>query len=235
MPCKDRNGTRNGGIGLLNEHTIHNQLKAAYAGRNDRTEQVLDGYVIDIVKKTGLVEIQTGNFLRIKTKLHRLLRTHNVRLVHNIPSIKWIVTTDDAGNALSRRRSPKMGKAYHLFDELIYLAGIVPHPNFSLEIVMTEEEEIRRNDGRGSWRRKGKSIRDRRLVRILEKMKFNRPGDYLKILPRGMKQPFSSREVAAALGIGEDLARRILYFFRKAHLVEPAGKEGNLLLYSIHN
>jgi len=40
-----------GSIGIFNEYTIHSQLKSEYAGKNDKTEQKLEGYLIDIVKK----------------------------------------------------------------------------------------------------------------------------------------------------------------------------------------
>jgi hypothetical protein len=201
-------------------------------GRNDRSEQKLEGYVIDIIKRTGLVEIQTKNFLKIKPKLKKLLRKHKVRLVHNIPFIKWIIKTDDGGKVITKRKSSKKGNIYHLFDELIYLIDVVSDPNFSLEIVITEEEEFRQDDGKGSWRRKGVSIKDRKLVGIIEKKKFNKPGDYLKILPRGIKEPFSTKDIAGELRISINLARKILYFYKAVKLINCTGKNGNLLLYN---
>ena len=208
-------------------------MKSEYKGKNDKTEQKLEGYIIDIVRKTGLVEIQTKHFLKIKSKLRKLLDKHKIKLVYNIPSIKWIIKVDENDNIISRRKSTKKGNLFHLFDELIYLVDIISNPNFSLEIVITEEEEIRRDDGKGSWRRKGISIIDRKLHRIIEKIKMDKKGDYLKILPGSIKEPFSTKDIACELGISIYLARKILYFYKKVNIIKYIGKKGNLLLYKI--
>ncbi|MBN2040867.1 MAG: hypothetical protein JW864_12560 [Spirochaetes bacterium] len=215
----------------MNEFSIHEQLKSEYTGKNDKTEKEVEGYYIDIVKKSGLVEIQTKNFLKIKPKLKKLLESHKVRLVHNIPQIKWIVKIDENGDILSRRKSPAKGSFLQIFNELIYLTDIIFDPNFSLEIVITEEEEIRQDDGKGSWRRKGVSIKDRKLVKIIDKKKFLKKNDYQKILPENLPKPFSTKDISAELKISVYLARKVVYCFRKVKLIKLAGKKGNLLLY----
>lgn len=218
-------------IGIYNEFSIHNQLKSEYKGINDKTEHKLEGFVIDIVKRSGLVEIQTKNFLRIKPKLKKLLDKHKIKLVHNIPVIKWIVKTDENGVVLSRRKSNKKGNIFHIFDELIYIIDLITNSKFTLEIILTEEEEIRCNDGKGSWRRKGISIIDRKLVKILEQKKMCKVEDYLKILPENINEPFSTKDIAHELKISIYLARKILYFFKKINVIICSGKKGNLLLY----
>jgi hypothetical protein len=107
----------------------------------------------------------------------------------------------------------------------------VLEPKFSLEIVITEEEEIRHDDGMGSWRRKGVSIKDRRLVKVIEKKKINNLEDYLKILPGNIREPFSTKDISSELKISIFLARKILYFYKKTNLIKCTGKNGNLLLY----
>ncbi len=49
-------------IGTLNEGALHAQLKDWYRRRGDRVEQLVDGFVIDLVRGELLVEIQTGSF-----------------------------------------------------------------------------------------------------------------------------------------------------------------------------
>jgi hypothetical protein len=105
------------------------------------------------------------------------------------------------------------------------------NPRFTLEIVFTEEEEIRQDDGRGSWRRKGISIKDRRLIRIIEKKKFNKKEDYLNILPDNIKEPFSTKDIGRELNVSIYLARKILYFYKNINIIKCTGKKGNLLLY----
>jgi hypothetical protein len=152
-------------------------------------------------------------------------------MVHNIPMIKWIIKTDEKGEVISRRKSNKKGNIYHIFNELIYIIDLVSDPKFTLEIVITEEEEIRCDDGKGSWRRKGISIKDRNLVKIIEKKKMNKTEDYLKFLPENISEPFSTKDIASELKINIPLARKMIYFFKRTDAINCTGKIGNLLLY----
>lgn len=67
------------GIGLLNEKPLHASLKDWYAKSGDKFEVQVDGFVIDIVRNDLLLEIQTGNFASIKSKLTNLVHSHQVR------------------------------------------------------------------------------------------------------------------------------------------------------------
>src|SRR5690349_24776811 len=99
------------GVGLLNEKALHASLKQWYARQGDRFEVPVSGFVIDIVRDDLLIEIQTGSFASIKSKLSRLVRSHQVRLVYPIVQEKWIIrsATGDPGRVL-RRKSPKRGR-----------------------------------------------------------------------------------------------------------------------------
>src|SRR5215831_8474070 len=99
------------GIGLLNEKPLHASLKQWYARPGDRLEVPVDGFVIDIVRKDLLIEIQTRNFASINSKLTRLTRSHQVRLIYPIVQEKWIVrSASPNGDAVVRRKSPKRGR-----------------------------------------------------------------------------------------------------------------------------
>ena len=93
------------GIGLLNEKP----LPASYARPGDQFEVAVDGFVIDIVRDDLLLEIQTGSFASIKSKLVDLIRAHRIRLVYPIPQEKWILklTKDDSGGATRRKRTDR--------------------------------------------------------------------------------------------------------------------------------
>ena len=93
------------------------------------------------------------------------------RLVFPIAQEKWIVRmSKDEKTCLGRRKSPKKGNIFHLFDELVYIPGLITHPNFSLETLLIQEEEVRCDDGTGSWRRHGLRIADHRLIDVLKFM-----------------------------------------------------------------
>ncbi len=106
----------NGGVGLLNEKSLHAALKVWYAQPDDRFEVVVDGSVIDIVRGDLLVEIQTRGFAALKRKLEKLVGSHTVRLVYPIAVEKWIVRLSDDGVAQQgRRKSPSTGRCRSFF------------------------------------------------------------------------------------------------------------------------
>ena len=161
-----------------------------------------------------------------------------MRLVHPIAQEKWIVRLKrDGVTPVSRRKSPKRGRVEQLFLELVSFPELVAHPNFTLEILMTREEEILRpagwgNGRRASWRRKGWEICDRRLLNIVEQVVFASPSDFRIFLPDTLPQPFTSHDLAVATGQPLDLAQKITYCLRKMGTIESVGQHGRARLYT---
>ncbi len=217
-------------IGTLGEKSLHASIKSWYAQPGDLLETRVAGYVIDIVRGNTLIEIQTGNFNALKRKLPALLENHPVHLLHPIPAEKWILRQRANGALINRRRSPKRGGVLDLFRELVYIPHLLSHPRFSLEVLLTQEEEILRDDGRGSWRRKRWSIFDRRLLGITRQIAFRNPADYLDLLPANLPEPFTNQDLAAALRCRPALAQKMTYTLRQMGTLEVCGKRGNTLL-----
>jgi hypothetical protein len=211
------------GIGTLRESSLHAQLKEWYQQPGDGIEVEVGGYLVDLVRGELLIEIQTGNFTAIRAKLRRLLQDHPVRLVYPIAQEKWICRISDEQRPLTRRKSPRRGRLEDLFTELVRLPDVAARPGFSLEVLLTREEEVWRDDGRGSWRRKGWSIADRRLVEVVERRLLTGSGDYLALLPDGLPAPFTNRDLARALGARRPVAERMTYCLRKMGLLEVSG------------
>ena len=221
------------GIGTLSERSLHASLKAWLAVPGDEIEKQVDGYHIDIVRGPLLIEIQTRNFSAIKRKLSSLLEDHQVKLVHPIASAKWIQRVDKDGRKVSRRKSPRRGRVEHLFQEMIRIPALANHPNFSLDVILMQEEEIWIDDGKGSWRRKYWSIKDRRLLKVVDSVHILGATDYLSLLPEGLPSEFSNRQVSSELKIPNNLARKMTYCLRKMGLLKTVGKNGNAYLFSI--
>jgi len=214
------------------ESSLHSAIKKWYFLEGDKLEVKVDDFVVDIVRGDLLIEVQTGNFSTIKPKLLRLLNEHRVRIVYPIPKEKWIVHKSMAtGQTLGRRRSPKKGRLYDLFSELIRIPTLFSKENFSIEVLMVEIEEIWCNDGKGSWRRKGASVQDRRLVRVFERQIFERKTDFLRLLPKDLPDPFSNRSLAKSLGIPINQSRRMTYSLRKMGTIADVGKNGPQILF----
>lgn len=219
-------------IGTYQEKSLHAALKDWIAAPGDLTEQPVDGYVVDLVRGEELIEIQTRNFSAIKRKLAMLLENHAVRLVHPIPTLKWIVRLDrDGTTVLSRRRSPKRGTLLDVFDELVSIPHLIAHPRFALEVLLVEVEETRQQDGRGSWRRRGWSIHDQILVGVESQHIFHGPADFAALLPPTLPESFTSSQIAAHIGVRRGQGQKIAYCLRHMQAIEIVGKQGNAYQY----
>ncbi len=219
-------------IGILHEQHLHAALKDYLSKPGDLLEQKVDNYHIDIVRGDLLIEIQTGNFSALRTKLPRLLEHHPMLLIYPVAQTKWIVRTTKRGREISRRRSPKRGRVENLFEELLYIPKIAQHPNFTFVVLLTQQEEIWRDDGLGSWRRKHWSIADRSLLDVLDEFEFKSHFDFLKLLPADLPVPFTHKQLALALGLPIWLSTRMGYCLRKMGLLEVMGKKGREFLLS---
>ncbi|MCD1295523.1 hypothetical protein CUJ83_10985 [Methanocella sp. CWC-04] len=220
-------------ISTLNEKPLHEALKRWYAQTGDIFEVSVDGFVIDIVRGDLLVEIQTRNFSAIKRKLEKLLIDHSVRLVYPIPRKKWIIKLADDGNSpVSRRKSPKHGSFEHIFEELIRLPELLKDPNFSIELLLIEEEEVRRYDGVRGWRRRGWVTDERRLLRVVDKLILNSPTDMQAFIPTTLTEPFSVNDLARATDNSRRMAQKMVYCLRIMGCVAPVGKRANAILYA---
>ncbi len=214
------------------ETSLHSSIKDWYALPGDRLEVKIGSFIIDIVRDDLLIEIQTRNFSAIKKKLQSLVRDHSVRLVYPIPVRKWIVRVAESnGEVIGRRKSPKIGRLVDLFDELLWVPLLIREPSFTMEVLMIEEEEIRCRDGRGSWRRKGISIKDRKLLDVVERARFSEAADFLRFLPHDLDSLFSNRCLAESASLSIRQARKMTYCLRKMGAIREVGKNRNELLF----
>lgn len=227
-------------IGTLNEAPLHAAIKAWYAGEGAPVESEapviseapVGGYVIDLVRGDLLIEVQTRNFSALRRKLAALTRDYAVRLVHPIPLEKWIVRVEDDGaTLLSRRKSPRRGAAVDVFAELVHIPALLADPHFSLDVLLIQEEELRRHDPRRGWRRKGWVTHERRLLAVVEQRLFETPADLASLLPPDLPDWFTTADLAAALGRPRRLAQQMAYCLRALDVIREVGKRGRAVLY----
>ena len=221
-------------IGLLNERPLHAALKEWYAQPEDRLEVSVAGFVIDVVQGDLLVEIQTGSFASLKSKLIELTPAHPVRLVYPIAQEKWILKlAKDGSGPTSWRKSPKRGKVEDVFWELVSFPELLLSPNFSLEVLLIQEEEVRRYEGKRSWWRREWVTEERRLLEVVQRRLFETPTDIRTLLPMGLREPFTTKDLADAIGGRRKLAQKMAYCLRKMGVIERVGKRGRANLYAI--
>jgi hypothetical protein len=217
----------------MTEYSLHSEIKDWYMVSGDELEVKVEDFIVDIIRGKLLIEIQTGNFSAIKKKLIQLLSNNQVRLVYPIAKLKWIVHVSRSGEFVRRRKSPKKGKLTDLFYELVYAPSLIKDRNFSFEVLLIEEEEVRCNDGRGSWRRRGVSVKDRKLLNVFDRVIFEGSQDFLEFLPEELDGYFTNRVLALKLGISVRLAQKITYCLRKMGAISIAGKKRNELLFQV--
>jgi hypothetical protein len=222
------------GIGQLREGPLHAALKTWLGRPGDRLEVPVDGFVIDIVRADGeLVEIQTGSFSPLRAKLDALLDAHRVRIVHPVPAARRVVRIDADGVVLSSKASPKRPGAAAIFDGLVSFPTLLGHPHLTIDVLLCSEDHIRAPApyrGRRYLRDPG----ERRLIEVLERIELASPADAASLLPAELGEPFTTRELAAAMRVPLKLAQKTAACLRDMEVLVVVGKLGGAPLYGVN-
>ena len=213
-------------IGTYQEYSLHADLKKKYKQEKGEMEVKIDKYIVDVVNKDHLIEIQTKNFSQIREKLQNLLQSgYFITLVHPIYDEKVFRTQN--GDKFSVRTSPKKENLLSIFNELIYIPELFHYPNFNLEIVFTKVEIIRIKNGNKF------KIKDKKLVKINRIVKFSKIEDLLFIIPYELQLSLTTKNLMVRLGINYSLASKLIYFFSRTGILTMIEKEGNLKIYQV--
>lgn len=218
-------------INTWNESLLHEELKDYYCDGKGLKEVHLEGSICDIVFGDGsIVEIQTVNLGKLKTKLEKLLANHPLTLVYPIAENTHIETYGIDRNLISRRKSPKHGTIFQLFRELTKIYPLLDHPNFTLTVVFADIIEIRIADGKGSWRRKGVRLEDRKLSKIHSFRNFSDKTDYAALLPQNLAEIFTVADLKK-IGAG-NYAGYMAWVMRNIGIIKIQEKKGNAYCYA---
>jgi hypothetical protein len=223
------------GIGVLREGPLHAAIKDALARPGDRAEARVGRFVIDLVRADGeLVEVQTGSFSPLGPKLDALLDAHRMRIVHPVAAERRIVRVDEHGEVVGApRRSPARAGAIAVFDRLVAFPSLLAHPNLTVEVLLCREDHLRGPEPT-QVRRRTRDPGARRLVEILGSVELRGPADARALLPDALTgEPFTTRELGAALGCPRMLAQRVAYCLHALEVLEPAGKRIRAPLHRI--
>ena len=219
-------------IGTKKESSLHRSLKFRYSGAEGDTETLAGAYVCDGRTSEGeLIEVQTGSFGPLKEKVKRLTLKNKVRIIHPVIVQKHIELFDTEGRLLHRRKSPRKGGIWDLFNVLVYAPELPLLKNLTIEVAFVDVVEKRIDDGKGSWRRKGVRIADRFLGAWHESVILKRPKDYCRFIPFEKNEPFTTRSLGEQAGINAGAARKALYVLTKMGIVERVGKQGRSFVY----
>lgn len=219
------------------ETSLHRQLKALYSDDASQVEVVVDGFRIDVACDDRLVEIQCASLAAIRDKIRRLLRNdHRVWLVKPLAARKYLVKRSrKRGKIVSARYSPLRESYYDLFLELVHFTGVFPHPQLTLEVLLTEQEEHRLPARRWPRTRRSYRVEDRRLREIQERRVFETAEDLAALLPAELPLEFTTADIAAGTGIPRWLAQKMAYCLRRCGAIHEQGRSGNARIYVRHN
>lgn len=221
------------GIGTLNEGPLHQALKALYLTGDGEEEVPVGSYVADVrAADEVLYEIQTGGFAPLKRKLASLVKSHQVVLVHPIAAVRYIVKLpEEEDGQASRRKSPKRSTVANIVEELVSIPHLLDHPNFAVEVVLIEEDEIRMFDPARVRRRGGWRVVSRQMNQVLERRRLASRQDLYSLVHGPLPEAFSTADLAEAMGQPRRLAQKMAYCLRESGAAELCGKAGNALLY----
>lgn len=219
------------GIGRLQEKTLHAVLKRYLEPDTSCHEIPVGRYVADIRNAGGIVEIQTGQFHRLKEKLAAFLELGPVTVIYPVAAVKWLIWVDEDGSLSKPRKSPKRGLPAEVFREIYALRPYLSHPNFRLHVLLLELEEYRLKNGWGNGGKKGSVRYDRIPLMLLERVCVNQPADCALLLPEALPELFTAKELRKLGGISPLALSAALAVLTDAGVIERVGKRGKAYLY----
>jgi hypothetical protein len=218
------------------ETSLHRDLKQLYAGSDMQFEVPLGAHRIDVVADGRLVEIQLASLTAIRDKIRILVKKHSVVVVKPIIVRKTLVKrTAKDGPVVERRKSPKKGSIFDLFDELVHFTRVFPHRRLTLEVPMIEIEEWRYpgHGRRRRWRPNDFEVEDQKLVAVGQTYRLQTAADLARLVACPLPPRFHTGHLADGLGVTRWIAQRIAYCLRETGGVREVGKQGNARLYEL--
>ncbi len=213
------------------ETSLHRELKERYGeSAGGRSEVVMKGFRVDALTADGaVIEVQSGALGPLRPKLRQLLPDHVVHVIKPVVLSRRVIRrARPDGRDVSARLSPKRGQLVDVFDDLVGLARVFPHPNLRVDVLAVEIDEVR--IPRRRW--PGYAVVDRLLRGVSETVTLRAPRDLFTLLPADLTSPFTTLDIAERLGRPQHFAQRVAYCLRLSGAVEILGKNGNRRIYS---
>lgn len=224
------------GIGTLGEKTLHSVLKYYYEPDQDRHEIQVGAYVADIVTESGILEIQTRQFDKLRRKLDCFLEQTAVTIVYPVARTKWLLWIDEAtGEVTKKRKSPKTGQPYEAFYELYKIKPFLCHKNLCICIVLMDLEEYRYLNGWSINRKRGSTRYNRIPADIAGEIIIRSPAEYAILIPPQLQSPFTSKDFMKASGLSLTASQTALNVLHSLGAVRRRGKSGNAYVYERTN
>ena len=195
-------GKSNNLIGTLGEKLIHKTLKYYIEPDVSRHEISYLGHVADIFNESGIFEIQTRSFQKLKTKLNDFLPSERVTVVYPIVENKTICRIDtESGESSPPRKSPKKGRVSDALGEIAMIRGFIPNDRLKIVIFLLDAEETRMVNGSVRIGRKRTQKIDCVPTKLNSVIELSSAEDYCNLLPKELPDAFTSVEFEKCSGL----------------------------------
>ena len=212
------------GIGTLGEKGVHAALKYYFAPDPADHERPVAGFVADIAREDGIVEIQSRQFRHLDDKLAAFLPLGPVTVVYPVIVEKRLLWVDETGEVIRTRKSNKKGRPADLLAELYGIRRHLEAPGLSFHIVLLTAEEVRERHGRTVKR--GELLPGDLQGEM--RLSAGETGALAPELPRGA---FTAKEFAKAAGYRPREGSFALQTLVQLGLIRRAGTRGKAYLY----
>ena len=173
------------GIGTYMEKRMHRILKRFLSEPDGKTEVPIGSFVADVVTENQIIEIQTGSFLPLYSKLKYYLEEtdYHVTVVYPILADHFLIRMDrETGEVLRSRRSNRPGRPADLLEELYWLRGLFPHERLTIRVFLLRAEEYRYSE-RMRYRRAGAYEAELFPRALFDEQIYRTPADFESFLP----------------------------------------------------
>lgn len=222
------------GIGTLGEKTLHAILKNFYELNEDCHEIPVEGYVADIFSRGNIIEIQTGQFQRMREKLKAFLPLYPVTIVYPIAEKRQLRWIDPETGEIQDGRATKKINVYQIFPELYKIKSFLKDENLKICITVLDMEEYKLLNGWGEKKKNHASKYDRVPSRVVRELHMECPRDYMQFIPIELEGEFTVKQfakVAKCTGAQASVTMNILY---EMEVVNRIGKKGNAYVYCVN-
>ena len=224
------------GFGTLQEKTLHAVMKRYYAPDTDQHEIPLEGYIADVYNASteSVIEIQNGNFGKMRDKLKAFLPLYDVTVVYPIPEKRQLYWVDDKTGAVTKGgMSKRKDSFYTVVPELYQIRQYIADAHFHLRIPVLSMDEYRLLNGWSKDRKRGSVRYDRVPREFVSEYVLDRIEDYVQFIPMELEEEFVSSEFAKCTKTDAQTASYVLRFFYEIGILERIGKRGRSYLYHI--
>ncbi len=222
------------GIGTLSEKTVHAVIKNYYEPDEDKQEIPIENYVADIYNEKGIIEIQNGNFNKIRDKLECFLKEYDVTIVYPIPRNKYLIWVDElTGEYSPKRKSPQKGNPYIAFPELYKIKNYLKDEKLHFRFVLIDVEEIRLLNKNEKVAKRRSRRYDRLPIDIGDEICIDRVEDYMQLVPYDLLDEFTVEDFSKAAHINRGVAQVAVNILYYVGVIDRVGKRGRSYLYKV--